>query len=697
MTPQQFIAKWKQTDLSERSACQQHFLDLCEMLGQPKPTGADPTGEWYTFEYGVEKTDGGKGFADVWMQGKFGWEYKGKHENLNAAYQRLLLYREALENPPLLVVCDLNGFEIHTNFTGTVKKVHAFDLDGLADPANIKLLRCVFTDPDALKPGQTQAAVTKEVADCFARLGDSGPGVPGRVGAEPSIAVGPLECPAVTIGVLTALTEEYAACRGIFDPNLQGVEKDFLANNGRLTFWLCRLNARHGGQHVIAIARTPDMGNISGAIAASLLLQCCPEMRYLVICGIAGAVPHPHRAQDHVRLGDIVVTNRDGVIHFDFGKRRDPPPNDNSYGHEKASNPFASFELRSPPRPPCPHLLAAVGRVHADEELLSPKQRREWEKSIDSYLEQSSDKPKWKRPPAAKDKLIDAPDGQGSATPHPKDDQRRSGVPRVFHGRIGSGNGVLADPIMRDNLRDNLRIKAVEMEGAGLADASWTANVGYLVIRGTCDYCNSTKNDEWHHYAALIAAAYARTVLEYLHPRPSVAPMPVSSTVLPAFPQARQQSLTVSAEPVNNPPLLNSSSERGQLLHQRPDVSPQQAEHQVLSASRQTGQVQTQSPATSEQVNEASATLLARNKVESLVDQIHTLLKAGRNHACGPLATQLEQVLRSLPPRGTRIKDGWIVLARLEDHRLHRAKQDHQKIDVSRLRSLYKEAENVTD
>jgi hypothetical protein len=37
MTPQKFIAKWKKAQLSERSAAQQHFLDLCELLGQPKP------------------------------------------------------------------------------------------------------------------------------------------------------------------------------------------------------------------------------------------------------------------------------------------------------------------------------------------------------------------------------------------------------------------------------------------------------------------------------------------------------------------------------------------------------------------------------------------------------------------------------------------------------------------------------------
>jgi hypothetical protein len=114
ITPQQFIAKWKRANLSERSAAHQHFLDLCEMLAQPKPAEADPDGAWYTFERGVTKTGGGKGWADVWLKGKFAWEYKGKHKNLPEAYQQLLRYREDLENPPLLVVCDLDRFEVHT-------------------------------------------------------------------------------------------------------------------------------------------------------------------------------------------------------------------------------------------------------------------------------------------------------------------------------------------------------------------------------------------------------------------------------------------------------------------------------------------------------------------------------------------------------------------------------------------------------
>lgn len=74
MTPHEFIAKWQKVELSERSACQQHFLDLCDLLGQPKPAEADPEGAWYTFERGVRKTEGGHGWADVWMRGHFGWK-----------------------------------------------------------------------------------------------------------------------------------------------------------------------------------------------------------------------------------------------------------------------------------------------------------------------------------------------------------------------------------------------------------------------------------------------------------------------------------------------------------------------------------------------------------------------------------------------------------------------------------------------
>jgi hypothetical protein len=172
MTPQAFVEKWQRANLSERSAYQQHFLDLCDLLGQPKPAESDPDGTSYTFERGLAKTDGARGWADVWKRGYFGWEYKGKAKNLAAAYAQLQLYREALENPPLLVVCDLDRFEIHTAFTNAITKVYSFDLAALADPINLDILRKVFTDPEALRPGVTTTSVTEQAAEKFGMLAD---------------------------------------------------------------------------------------------------------------------------------------------------------------------------------------------------------------------------------------------------------------------------------------------------------------------------------------------------------------------------------------------------------------------------------------------------------------------------------------------------------------------------------------------
>ncbi len=173
MNIHEFIAKWQKVDLSERSASQQHFLDLCDLFEHPKPAAADPTGESFTFERGAAKTGGGDGWADVWKKGFFGWEYKGKHKDLDAAYAQLLLYREALENPPLLVVCDMDRFIIHTNFTGTVKSIHEISLREMSQPRNIEILRDVFFAPDKLRPHRTSDSLTAAAAATFADLAQS--------------------------------------------------------------------------------------------------------------------------------------------------------------------------------------------------------------------------------------------------------------------------------------------------------------------------------------------------------------------------------------------------------------------------------------------------------------------------------------------------------------------------------------------
>jgi len=52
------------------------------------------------------------------------------------------------------------------------------------------------------------------------------------------------------------------------------------------------------------------------------------------------------------------------------------------------------------------------------------------------------------------------------------------------------------------------------MESSGIADATWNREVGYLAIRGICDYCDSNKGDDWQDYATIIAAAYTRALIE---------------------------------------------------------------------------------------------------------------------------------------------------------------------------------------
>lgn len=83
MTPEQFVEKWSRAQLSEKAASQEHFIDLCRLLGQPTPAESDPTGQDYCFEKPVQVvaaaskgSKGERGSVDVWKRGHFAWEYK---------------------------------------------------------------------------------------------------------------------------------------------------------------------------------------------------------------------------------------------------------------------------------------------------------------------------------------------------------------------------------------------------------------------------------------------------------------------------------------------------------------------------------------------------------------------------------------------------------------------------------------------
>jgi type II restriction/modification system DNA methylase subunit YeeA len=169
MTPEQFIARWKDNPLSERAGAQAHFDDLCELLGVDKPRDADN----YCFERGAGKASGGDGWADVWKRAHFGWENKRPGRDLRAALKQLTDYSLELENPPLLIVSDRERIEIHTAFTGYPDEPLSIRIEDIGAPENLQILRWVFTDPEQLRPVKSLAAITEEAAGKLGALAET--------------------------------------------------------------------------------------------------------------------------------------------------------------------------------------------------------------------------------------------------------------------------------------------------------------------------------------------------------------------------------------------------------------------------------------------------------------------------------------------------------------------------------------------
>jgi hypothetical protein len=71
------------------------------------------------------------------------------------------------------------------SFTGTARKVSAFDLSGMAGPENLDKFRLLFTDTDSLQPGLTTPSVSDQASQKFGLVAD---GLIQRGGASSPIA-----------------------------------------------------------------------------------------------------------------------------------------------------------------------------------------------------------------------------------------------------------------------------------------------------------------------------------------------------------------------------------------------------------------------------------------------------------------------------------------------------------------------------
>ena len=115
MKPVEFVAKWSRIQQKETAVYVSHLEDICRLVGHATPLAHDPGGERFSFQTATTKADGQKGFADVYFRDHFIWEYKGPHADLGKAYRQLQLYRESLDNPPLLITSDIHTCLLYTS------------------------------------------------------------------------------------------------------------------------------------------------------------------------------------------------------------------------------------------------------------------------------------------------------------------------------------------------------------------------------------------------------------------------------------------------------------------------------------------------------------------------------------------------------------------------------------------------------
>lgn len=263
------------------------------------------------------------------------------------------------------------------------------------------------------------------------------------------------------IGLVTALPIEWAALQLMIENpapvNVDGDSSLYL--HGTMP---SRVPGR--SHHVIAVRQVID-GNRSAAAVCTRLAASFPYLRHLVMCGIAGGVPS---AAHDIRLGDVASSTR-GVIDYDHVR--------SEAGGDRLRRSLEGLSKL---------ILDADGSLETAERL----GRATWFQSLDR-----SDLPAGFRNPSAS-----------------------NAAPTVHRGAIGSADRLVRNVALRDRLASEFDMIAVEMEGAGIAVGSDLNGLHWYVVRGISDLADGAKNDDFHPYASLVAAAYVRSLLGELAP-----------------------------------------------------------------------------------------------------------------------------------------------------------------------------------
>ncbi|OMP84478.1 hypothetical protein BK809_0000049 [Diplodia seriata] len=311
-----------------------------------------------------------------------------------------------------------------------------------------------------------------------------------------------------TVGWICALQTEGVAALQFLDDK-HGVPNKVDKNDDN-NYTLGRM-----GKHNVVIAILPrgEYGTSSATSVARDMLHSFPNIRIGLMVGIGGGAPS---TQNDIRLGDVVVSTpkgtSGGVFQYDYGKTIQ----EKRFQH--------SGHLNQTPK----ILLTAVHGLGVQFE----SEGNGISEAIGKALEKNKRlRKRYGQPDPASDRLYkpdvvhpDAPGQPSETCMSVCGDDPRSLVqrqerteeddnPMVFHGIIASGNSLMKDASIRDTLSRENGVLCFEMEAAGLMN-----NFPCLVVRGICDYSDTHKNDAWHGYAAMSAAAYTKALLLNIPP-----------------------------------------------------------------------------------------------------------------------------------------------------------------------------------
>jgi nucleoside phosphorylase len=287
-----------------------------------------------------------------------------------------------------------------------------------------------------------------------------------------------------TIGLVTAIPEEFAAVRAMLETS---TERNVAGDPA--TYVLGSVPSRTNGRsHYTALTLLGETATGAAADGCTHLLRSFPSVAAVVMVGIAAGIPNRERPERHVRLGDIVVATH-GIV---------------DYGHVR-SVADGEHPRRQFPRP-SPRFVRCADMLKADE----LGGLRPWERWLGAN--RPPNLAGYDRPPQHTDVLRDS---AGSPLPHPRRNLSRhpKTMPKVHYGSIGSADISLRDALVRDELAARHGFLAVEMEGAGIGRSSFLNGKEWFVVRGVSDYGDGYRDDAWRRYASITAAAYVRALL----------------------------------------------------------------------------------------------------------------------------------------------------------------------------------------